>query len=132
MTGIRKIEFRGRESGGTWLYGSLVELYHDYYIWANDTSTDITKGIQKVVADTVGQRTNREDKNGVAIYEDDILKCSDFDGVFVVCYDGGFGSFVARRFPGGYMVHLCSCEQNDIAVVGNIHDNPELLKLNDE
>lgn len=81
-------------------------------------------------ADTVGQYTGMVDKHGTKIFEGDIIDFSDRsdgDGYGVVRYDAeetifefeydNFCKDLGRRYW-----------PKDVEVVGNIYDNPELLK----
>ena len=77
--------------------------------------------------DTVGQFTSLYDKNGKEIFEGDILKVGGcrqrievrfVRGVFAFLWDGNLDD----EFPTG------SPTQEWAEVIGNIHDNPELIK----
>jgi len=72
------------------------------------------------------QYTGVKDKNEVEIYEGDIVRDSDFDGSDIgkIVYDGG--SFYSLR-PDNYIVPLNDAEVT-YEVIGNIYENPELLK----
>jgi uncharacterized phage protein (TIGR01671 family) len=112
---MRDIEFRGRKDNGEWVYGDLVHLSYGI-ITINDDIVD---------EKTVGQHTGFEDKSGVKIFEEDIVKGADSDGntlIDFVRYD--FGYFYLRNARS----LLGQCLPRTLTVIGNIHDNPELLK----
>ena len=81
-------------------------------------------------ADTVGQYTGLTDKNGTKIFEGDIIDFlyrSGYDDYGIVQYDADeteFG-FVYNSIYEGLGRHY---QSKDIEVIGNIYDNPELLK----
>ena len=76
--------------------------------------------------------TGTTDKNYKEICEGDILKASvwsqaklkTFDAV-VVCIDG---KFRLKALDNSAIYHFCSISQTRSEVIGNIYDNPELLK----
>ena len=127
---MREILFRGKRiDNGEWVFGHFYESkgngknVHRIYngnIFRHDT----------VCPETVGQYTGLTDKNGEKIFEGDIV-----NGLFlferpikavVTFQDGAFG----LRWPRGSVIEfsaftsLCNVEYE---VIGNIHDNPELL-----
>ena len=76
-----------------------------------------------VQRETVGQYTGMKDKNGVEIYEGDVVSCSTFRGV--VMYNPYTASFQVVGV-GGWGTSLEYDKPNPLEVIGNIFDNPEL------
>lgn len=119
---MREILFRGkRVDNGEWVYGAYCH-YDDVLEYGIDSCDYI---IEKhngqnfpficVSAETVSQYTGLTDMNGKKIFEGDILKsCWGYEGI--VDYE----EFIHTK--------LEFCLSDDIEVIGNIHDNPELLE----
>lgn len=142
---MREILFRGKRiSNSKWVEGFMysqhfpLEFRDDFYIRCYDTD-------YLVIPETVGQYTGLTDKNGKRIFEGDILDVSSdvaYGGVavhrlgyFVVEFHNGcfmksalddpqLSFFDNAKRKGLY--HFISTDIHKI--VGNIHDNPELLK----
>lgn len=120
---MRQIKFRGKRiDNGVWLYGDLM---HDNiggsYIYPIDTENLYKENA--VIPDTVGQFTGLLDKNGKEIYEGDIVD-SHIQGLSRVVYD--YACFCIENNV--YSTELRPMMNNHMSVIGNIHDNPELLK----
>ena len=87
-----------------------------------------------VKSETVGRYTGLTDKNGTRIFEGDILIYVvdgeyDVDEKYLVVFDDEEAAFRTKYYcEGKYMSYddIIPCEQFEI--IGNIHDNPELLK----
>ena len=127
---MREILFRGKRTGnGEWVCGWYAPLVCNDktvipYI-RNENGTD-----KEVVPETVGQYTGLTDKNGKKIFEGDILDCGD-RVVFVKwhSYCGTWDSMFIKYSGERYSNGITPAEWKYRAVIiGNIHDNPELLK----
>lgn len=139
---VHEILFRGkRMDNGEWVYGD----YHKFtcttsgiiptpthYIMGTDVNF---RGQIWVDPDTVGQYTGLDDKNGVKIFEGDIVhihdlifKYGDPHHEFNGYVDFANGSFVILGI--NEVVHYRWLDY-DITVIGNIYDDPEILGGND-
>ena len=120
---MREILFRGRRKKGDkrWIEGYLTYGYADYVGIVNRCCAGTSF---EVVPETVGQYTGLTDKNGVKIFEGDILSASKRNGV-VVWHDDCGGYCVKHGFNGRSIILVMN--DFDVEVIGNIYDNPELL-----
>ena len=131
---MREILFRGkRVDNGEWVYGLLCRVGNTY---ANivEKSTEV---MCTVLTNTIGQFTGLTDKNGRKIFEGDVLNVHDqiptFDGYNTdeIIYNGKVmyiknqGMYVCEGNNDGNA--LCALNLDKCEVIGNIHDNPELL-----
>lgn len=138
---MREILFRGKTWDGEWEYGSL-------HIEMGETDADGNRQIDHrilglrgecryVIPGTIGQFTGMTDKNGKKILEGDICQvCLDPEiCVGVVEYDERTASFIAKvgetemlTFLDYMTAHKKVGDAVWIEVIGNIHDNPELME----
>lgn len=129
---MREILFRGKRKKGDkrWVEGDLLHGYSGFGI----TNRYYAGSSFEVVPETVGQYTGLEDKNGKKIFEGDIVKYSeiDIDGsddkyIGVIYYNQSTANYVIQK--GKYMVNFVTSWICDVEVIGNIHDNPELMEV---
>lgn len=132
---MREIKFRGIadnccpvEIQGKWIYGLPKEIIADCERFMIRESKHCRN--YYIETETLSQYTNLKDKNNVEIYEGDIVKYVDADGSDVFT---NMGEVVYDTF-GFTFSNRNSVEMNDFAfeydveVIGNIYENPELLK----
>ena len=118
---MSEILFRGKDIQGNWHIGLLAHMGNGWYI-SNKAGVSTA---YEVIPGTVGQYTGLTDKYGNKIFEGDILAVGEngkqYQTVSVSFKDGAFR--VSR-----YAINLLESRNVESEVVGNIHDNPELLK----
>lgn len=134
---MREIKFRAK-CCDLWVHGNLYIRKHEefgdcaYIIgYTEKPSTTI------VDINTIGQFTGLHDKNVKEIYEGDIIRSFDSKGEPIIHYiqyddeEAGFVAVLKGSAKGDFGYGRCyqqwitECEKE---VIGNIHDDPELLK----
>lgn len=129
---MRTIKFRGkRVDNGEWVYGGFVRRSRGAIpVILDADESSIT--FRVVIPDTVGQFTGLHDKNGKEIYEGDVIRSDGYSGArHYIGYqkeEAMFVAFIIGTTPRAY----CGVRQHWIdnfnkEVIGNIHDNPELM-----
>lgn len=132
---MREILFRGKRlDNGEWVIGFITAACDCagrlYFIEQPALDLDDCNHSYEVDFTTIGQYTSMLDKNGIKIFEGDIVDFSDRsdgDDYGVVIYDENETEFEIEydnicKSLGGYYY------SKGIEVIGNIYDNPELLK----
>ena len=147
---MREYKFRGKDIKGDWYYGNLAILSKD--LKANCTCIDAGYYISNSVGmpfayavrpETVGQYTGLKDKNGKEIWENDIMKMADSNWGYGGDYDkrnDGYIRYVVPsiaemlkgefecKYGSQYSMSVETEYLQGHEVIGNIHDNHELIE----
>ena len=127
----REITFRGKRKNGQWVYGSLVVSENTAPAIYYESGGGLVKQLDwcYISLESIGQYTGLTDKNGVKIFDGDVVIIGEKLKAKVIYYDGAFrmqSEFSPTPIDTtdmGYMMREFS-----VRVIGNIHDNPELIK----
>lgn len=129
---MREILFRGKNEADVWYYGAylpyesgevaILESFSKYGYEAVELSQRC-----KVTPETVGQYTGLTDKNGKKIFEGDIIQSLKSSVTGLVQWFPEHSAFMVWCKSANEVGFLYECA-DIIKVIGNIHDNPELLK----
>ena len=122
----REILYRGINFQKEWVYGDLFHSYANddiaiaYYREGSKTPT-----LDAIFPESFGQYTGLTDKNGVKIFEGDIISLGDPNIKYLTMWrnDG----FCAKQIGASSYIGL-TYWASDIEVLGNVIDNPELIK----
>ena len=142
---MREIEFRGIDiETGKWVFGDLHTLCDKPHIHTEKSKFPYAGKRSFVIQETIGQFTGLLDKHGKKIFEGDIVCKRDltfnlrYEGVVV--YNSAIGCFRIHSESKGTTMRMgfeasdvyedgqCTVPvKYDYEVIGNIHDNPELI-----
>lgn len=145
---MREFIFRGkRKDNGEWVEGGGIDAnFGEAYIlrgWEDGSTGTVDVDSVEVIPETVGQYTGLTDKHGKTIFEGDIIKSYLY--VFIVAYgkcggcantdDYGYIGFHLEPADKNTKLHMSYGLRDDICyfteaeVIGNIHDDHELLEV---
>lgn len=141
---MREIVFRGKRlDNGQWIYGDLRQFSeHSWGIHDRESRRTL-----RVDPNTVGQDTGAIDQVFQSLFEGDVVEATkmigypfdDLEGpeepfreIGTVIYDSNKCAFGIKNAIGDFH-YLCTfLGDGDVTVLGNIHDNPELVSGSDK
>lgn len=147
---MREIKFRGKSKNvNEWCYGTYIftddntnnpfrtrplKESHRIVFWVAGDWNMGGWDYEEVIPETIGQYTGLKDKNGKEIYEGDIIGCYNPKIKHLIFYNEKQGRFMAALNGDIENDYTSVCGLDDSRwnaskeVIGNIHDNPELIK----
>lgn len=135
---MREILFRGKSTDtGAWVYGYYCGPFGCFDEHEICDIADPTCSRVDVDTETVGQYTGLTDNNGQRIFEGDIGRYKQTDGAKrdgepIICtgkvvYNAKTASYAVEGKDEKGVKYFDYFPINDFEVIGNIHDNPELI-----
>lgn len=136
---MREILFRGKRAvNEKWVYGSLLiqtgERINKDELTPDEYRILGCRGENYLVnPKTVGQYTGLRDKNGTRIFEGDVIRIEFQQDFYIgkICWADDFLGWVVKFLDGTTpetMELINFYNTKYVEVIGNIHDNPELLE----
>ena len=133
---MREILFRAKRiDNGNWVEGDLRQdrdLKTDYIsgwdYYATEGGLEREPFEYEIEPETLCQYTGLKDKNGKRIWENDIVRIENSmdEGIGNIKFCGGM--WYADGKPNNSLYDIVEYDEADVEVIGNIFDNPELLK----
>ena len=117
---MREILFKAKTCNGEWVEGLLAHKDSKWYI-SNKAGQPFA---YEVRPETICQYTGLTDKNGNKIWENDVVKDNVVFGSVV--FDEKYAQFMIDDEFDGHQDY--SDWWQEVEVIGNIFDNPELMK----
>lgn len=118
---MREILFRGKDIKEHWHIGLLAHIGNAWYI---SNSAGIPTACE-VIPSTIGEYTGLKDKNDKMIFEGDVVLLKSDEEPYQVAFD----ECCFQVYSHSVCYVMDNFYDHDIEVIGNIHDNPEMLEV---
>ena len=127
---MREILFRGKwKNSGEWVYGNLFNPDKADTPTQICIGTYIARTCYEIDPETVGQYTGLHDKNGRKIFEGDIVRCYYSDiSPFTDEIEPYEKEVLIDDILRSEVIGWIDCA-DELEIIGNIYDNPELLEV---
>jgi uncharacterized phage protein (TIGR01671 family) len=132
---MRTIKFRGKsKKTGEWIIGYYLKNRGIDFVCPDEFANGKTWEDYEVIPETVDQFTGLLDKNGKEIYEGDIIRSYDSENnpiIHSISWDNQKACYVATMPQSpllGGSIDKDWMDEFEKEVIGNVFDNPELLK----
>jgi hypothetical protein len=124
----REILFRGKSvKTNDWVQGYLLQTQQKCGAFIVNMKVGCAWLCEdEVLPETVGQYTGLVDKNGTKIFDGDIVEIALDDEVATIEYDELTARFIIEAET--FIADFDNYYGKDLEVIGNIHDNPDLIK----
>ena len=127
-----RYKFRGKRLDGQgWVRGYYWYDHHTDKHFITVTEWNSSGWNLQIIPESVGQWTGLVDRHGKEIYEGDILHRDWYQDMFVEFYKGAFCLVSCNPVQRANWSPV-TCRGSDIIyreIIGNIHDNPELMEV---
>ena len=130
---MRKIAFRAWADGKMWYPDKKRE---DWWFFGSEGYWALNHGsyIERVLCDSLEsknavlmQYTGLKDESGTETYEGDLVRIKDRTDVYKFVFDGFYSAFLFVGVHGGERITTNRLAGDWVRVIGNIHENPDLL-----
>lgn len=120
----REILFRGKRiDNGEWVEGGFIPSLNGKRFYVGNMFECV-----EIIPETRCEYTGLTDKNGTKIFERDIVKVSNMGSTYYARIEWDNSSFWVVNHDIQIPNYLGEISKTYLEVVGNIHDNPELLE----
>ena len=123
---MREIFFRGKRDG-EWIEGDSLTKGKYTFVGNEDSKGNVN--FEEIDPETLGIWTGLTDKNGRKIFEGDIVNFEHCGSNYCAKIDYERCSYWIINYNVQFPAFLGSVSEEHLEIIGNVHDNPELLEV---